>query len=84
MASISMAASTGSTGTATVVRAWRPFAPNTANMRSDAPFITTDAPGKSGQLMKPPSRTTRSTLSRSPSAILTCARRLIAQTRAAA
>ena len=42
------------------------------------------AQGKLGaELMKPPSRTTRATLSRSPSAALAWARRLMAQARAA-
>src|ERR1700687_239887 len=82
--STSMAASAGRAETPTVVRAWRPLSPNTSTIRSDAPFITFGPSVKPGaELMKPPSRTTRVTLSRSPSAPLTCARRLTAQARAA-
>src|SRR5579872_5570483 len=82
--STSTAASAGSTATPTVVRACRPLSPNVATIRSEAPFMTFGPSRKSGaELMKPPSRTTRTTLSRSPSAALTCARRLTAQARAA-
>ena len=66
--------------TPTVVRAWRPLSPNAVTIRSDAPFITLGPSAKPGaELMKPPSRTTRATLSRSPSAALSCASRLTAQ-----
>src|SRR6185312_459672 len=83
--STSTAASAGSEATPTVVRAWRPLSPNTATIRSEAPFSTFGPSRKSGaELMKPPSRTTRMTLSRSPSAALTCASRLMPQPRAAA
>src|SRR5215208_1363867 len=82
--STSTAASSGSTATPTVVRAWRPLSAKAVTMRSEAPFITLGPSRKSGaELMKPPSRTTRTTLSRSPSAALTWARRLTAQVRAA-
>ena len=65
-------------------RAWRPLSPKTSTIRSDAPFITFGPSVKPGaELMKPPRRTTRTTLSRSPSAALSCASRLIAQARAA-
>src|SRR3984885_3913101 len=83
--STSTAASAGSEATPTVVRAWRPLSPKAATIRSDAPLSTFGPSTKSGaELTKPPSRTTRTTLSRSPSAALTCARRLMAQPRAAA
>ena len=68
-ASTSTAASSGSAATPTVVRAWRPLSPNAATIRSEAPFITLGPSAKPGaELMKPPSRTTRAILSRSPSA----------------
>ena len=74
----------GSAATPTVVRACRPLSPNAATIRSDAPFMTFGTVEESrAELMKPPSRTTRATLSRSPSAALSCASRLIAQARAA-
>ena len=80
MPSTSTAASAGSEATPTVVRAWRPLSPKAATIRSEAPFSTLGPSRKSGaELMKPPSRTTRTTLSRSPSAALICASRLIAQ-----
>ena len=61
----------GSAATPTVVRAWRPLSPNASTIRSEAPFITFGPSVKPGaELMKPPSRTTRVTLSRSPSAAL--------------
>ena len=83
--STSTAASAGSEATPTVVRAWRPLSPKAATIRSEAPFSTFGPSRKSGaELTKPPSRTTRTTLSRSPSAALICASRLIAQPRAAA
>src|SRR6266568_3206800 len=82
--STSTAASSGSDATPTVVRACRPLSPNTSTIRSEAPFMTLGPSRNVGsELMKPPSRTTRTILSRSPSAILTWARRLIAQARAA-
>lgn len=40
IASISTAAPSGSTGTPTALRAWRPASPNSSNIRSDAPFAT--------------------------------------------
>src|SRR5205085_1819573 len=83
--STSTAASAGSEATPTVVRAWRPLSPKAATIRSEAPLRTFGPSKKSGaELMKPPRRTTRTTLSRSPSAALTWASRLIAQPRAAA
>src|SRR6266478_2771162 len=83
--STSTAASAGSEATPTVVRAWRPLSPNASTIRSEAPFSTFGPSRKSGaELTKPPSRTTRTTLSRSPSAALICASRLMAQPRAAA
>ena len=55
------------TGTPMVVRACRPASPNTATARSEAPFITWACPVKAGgAAMKPPSRTTCCTRSRSP------------------
>src|SRR5262249_60418731 len=64
--------------------AGRHLPPNTATIRSDAPFMTFGPSRNAGvELMKPPRRTTRATLSRSPSAALSCASRLIAQARAA-
>src|SRR5262249_34291011 len=82
--STSTAASSGSTATPTVVRAWRPLSAKAVTMRSDAPFITFGPSRKSGaELMKPPSRTTRTTLSRSPRAALIWASRLTPQARAA-
>ena len=85
MPSTSTAASAGNEATPTVVRAWRPLSPNAATIRSDAPFSTFGPSTKSGaELTNPPSRTTRTTLSRSPSAALICASRLMAQPRAAA
>src|SRR5262245_24880466 len=82
--STSTAASSGSADTPTVVRAWRPLSPNAVTMRSEAPFITLGPSVKpAAELMKPPSRTTRATLSRSPSALLSCASRLTAQACAA-
>src|SRR5450830_1419402 len=82
--STSKAASAGNAATPTVERAWRPLSPNTSTIRSEAPFITFGPSAKPGaELMKSPSRTTRLTLSRSPSAPLICARRLTAQARAA-
>src|SRR5579872_5815233 len=83
--STSTAASAGSEETPTVVRAWRPLSPKAATIKSEAPLSTFGPSRKSGtELTKPPRRTTRTTLSRSPSAALTCARRLMAQPRAAA
>src|SRR5579863_5772762 len=83
--STSTEASAGSADTPTVVRACRPLSPNAATIRSEAPLSTFGPSRKSGaELTKPPRRTTRATLSRSPIAALTCARRLIAQPRAAA
>src|ERR1700730_10160704 len=83
--STSTAASAGRAATPTVVRVWRPLSPNAATIRSEAPFKTFGPSRKSGaELTKPPSRTTRTTLSRSPSAALICANRLMAQPRAAA
>src|SRR5450631_818255 len=83
--STSTAASAGREATPTVVRAWRPLSPKAATIRSEAPFSTFGPARKSGaELTKPPSRTTRITLSRSPSAALICASRLMAQPRAAA
>src|SRR5258706_14239543 len=80
MPSTSTAASEGREATPTVVRAWRPLSPKAATIRSEAPLSTFGASRKSGaELTKPPSRTTRTTLSRSPSAALTCASRLTAQ-----
>ena len=71
-------------GDADGLRAWRPLSPNTSTIRSDAPFITFGPSVKpTAELMKPPSRTTRATLSRSPSATLSWASRLTAQARAA-
>src|SRR6185436_16736134 len=85
MASTSTAASEGSEATPTVVRACRPLSPNAVTIRSEAPLSTLGPSRKSGaELMKPPSRTTRTTLSRSPSAALTCASRLTPQPCAAA
>src|SRR5207244_4223682 len=82
--STSTAASTGSAATPTVVRACLPLSAKTSTMRSEAPFITLGPSRKLGaELMKPPSRTTRTTLSRSPSAALTWTKRLTAQARAA-
>src|SRR5262249_25002704 len=82
--STSTAASPGSTATPTVVRACRPLSPSTATIRSEAPFMTLGPSRNEGaELMKPPRRTTCLTLSRSPSAALTCASTLIAQARAA-
>jgi hypothetical protein len=61
-----------------------PFSPKTATITSEAPFITFGPSRKPGaEFTKPPSRTTRATLSRSPTAALTWASRLIAQARAA-
>src|ERR1700723_4596503 len=83
--STSTEASAGSEATPTVVRAWRPLSPKAATIRSDAPLSTFGPSRKSGaELTKPPRRTTRATLSRSPMAALTCANRLMAQPRAAA
>ena len=74
----------GSAATPTVERACLPLSPKAATIRSEAPFITFGPSTKPGaEFMKPPSRTTRTTLSRSPSAALTCASRLTAQARAA-
>src|SRR6478752_4406099 len=85
MPSTSIAASAGREATPTVVRAWRPLSPKAATIKSDAPFMTFGPSRKSGaELTKPPSRTTRMTLSRSPSAALIWASRLMAQPRAAA
>src|ERR1051326_2181861 len=82
--STSTAALSGSAATPTVVRACRPLSPNARTIRSEAPFITLGPSGKpAAELMKPPSRTTRITLSRSPSAALIWHRMLIAQARAA-
>src|SRR3982074_1220420 len=83
--STSTAASAGREATPTVVRAWRPLSPKAATIRSDAPFSTFGPSRKSvAELPNPPSRTTRTTLSRSPSAALIWAKRLMAQPRAAA
>src|SRR6185437_6797070 len=83
--STSTAASAGSAATPTVVRAWRPLSPKAATIRSEAPLSTFGPSRKSGaELIKPPSRTTRTTLSRSPSAALIWASKLMAQPRAAA
>jgi len=61
----------GKRGDADVVRAWRPLSPNAATIRSEAPLSTFGPSRKSGaELTKPPSRTTRTTLSRSPRAAL--------------
>src|SRR5262245_30624165 len=61
--------SAGNTETPTVVRACLPLSPNAATIRSEAPFMTLGPSRKFGsELMKPPSLTTRITLSRSPSA----------------
>src|ERR1700730_12170736 len=82
--STSTAASAGNAATPTVERACLPLSPKAATMTSEAPFITFGPSTKpAAELMKPPSRTTRATLSRSPIAALTCASRLIAQARAA-
>src|SRR5262245_51061513 len=60
--STSTAESSGSTGTPTVVRAWRPLSPKAATIRSDAPFITLGPSRNVGiELMKPPRRITRTT-----------------------
>src|SRR5712671_2389723 len=81
--STSTAASDGSEATPTVVRAWRPLSPKAATIRSEAPLSTFGPSRKSGaELTNPPRRTTRTTLSRSPSAALICANRLMAQPRA--
>src|SRR6516162_5958688 len=80
--STSTAASAGRAATPTVDRACLPLSPNTWTIRSDAPFMTFGpSPKPAAELMKPPSRITRTTLSRSPMAALTCARRWIAQAR---
>src|SRR5205807_4770218 len=85
MASTSTAASEGREATPTVVRACRPLSPNAATIRSEVPLSTLGPSRKSGaELMKPPSLTTRTTLSRSPSAALTWASRLTPQPCAAA
>src|ERR1043166_8821118 len=82
--STSTAALSGSAATPTVVRACRPLSPNAVTIRSEAPFITLGPSGnRAAELMKPPSRTTRTTLSRSPSAALIWHKRLMAQARAA-
>src|SRR5207302_8235642 len=58
--STSTAASAGSAATPTVDRACLPFSPNTATMRSEAPFITFGpSPKPTAEFMNPPSRTTR-------------------------
>ena len=68
-----------------VLRACRPISPNTSTARSEAPFITTACwVNPAGAAMKPPSRTMRATLSRSPAAAFSCATRLMKQSRAAA
>src|SRR5579872_4764606 len=83
--STSTAASAGRDATPTVVRAWRPLSPKAVTIRSEAPLSTFGPSRKSGvELTNPPSRTTRTTLSRSPSAAFTWASRLMAQPRAAA
>src|SRR5262249_12641072 len=62
----------------------RPRSPNAAAMRSEAPFIACDRSSKLVSTLKePPSRTTWTTLSKSPTAACTWARRLIAHSRAA-
>src|SRR5262249_20152327 len=83
-ASTSMAQSAGRTAPAMVLRACRPLSPKAATIRSEAPFITFGPSRKFGaELTKPPSRTTRTTLSRSPSAAFTWPSTLMAQARAA-
>ena len=47
--STSTAASSGSAATPTVGRAWRPLSPNTATIRSEAPFMTLGPSAKSGR-----------------------------------
>ena len=67
--STSTAASPGREGTPMVVRACRPASPKISTARSEAPFITTACwVNSAGAAMKPPSRTIRTTLSRSPAA----------------
>src|SRR6185312_8492079 len=85
MASTSTEASKGSSATPTVVRAWRPASPKISTMRSEAPFITFGSSAKVGTaLMKPPRRTHRLILSRSPSVAFACTSTLMSAIRAAA
>src|SRR5579883_2902234 len=85
VASTSATALSGRWATPTVVRAWRPASPKISAIRSEAPFIACGrASNGPATLKKPPSRITLLIRSRSPSAALACASRLIAQSRAAA
>jgi hypothetical protein len=70
----------------TAERAWRPGVAQRLDRKSEAPLTTLGCSVKSGaELTKPVSFTTRTSRSRSPpQAARTCARRLIAQVRAAA
>ena len=79
-ASTSASASSGRCDTPTVVRACRPFSPNSSAMKLEAPFIAWGRASKLDSTLKnPPSRTTCFTLSRSPSAACAWAAKLMAQ-----
>src|SRR5579863_5957058 len=82
-ASTSTATPSGSEGTPTAARAWRPASPNTSTNRSEAPLTTLGWSVKSAdELTKPPRRTMRRTFSRPPAALI-WAMMLIAHWRAA-
>src|SRR6185437_692252 len=83
--STSQMALSGRWATPTVVRAWRPLSPKISAMRSEAPFIASgSASCPPSTPKKPPRRTTRAILSRSPTSACTWASTLIAESRAAA
>ena len=71
IASTSTATPSGSTGTPTALRAWRPASPNTSCINSLAPLATLGWSVKSpAELTNTPSLTIRSTRSSEPSALL--------------